>query len=112
MASTKKSAALTGNASAADGAYLGARMSPHYCAMRLQPPRAMPPGVTGNRAKLIALLANKWMNGSTQHIAEDDDSGHERNAELKATLKKGQRIHVKVRIRYVAKAGEAALMVW
>ena len=65
MATTKKSAALAGNASAADGAYLGARMSPHYCAMRLQPPRAMPPGVTGNRAKLIALMASKWMNGST-----------------------------------------------
>ena len=45
-------------------------------------------------------------------LGMDDDSGHERNAELKATLKKGERLHVKVRVRYVKRAGEAALMVW
>ena len=42
----------------------------------------------------------------------DDDSGHERNAELKATLRKGEHVHVKVRVRYVERAGEAAVMVW
>ena len=45
-------------------------------------------------------------------LSMDDDSGHERNAELKVTLKKGERVHVKVRVRYVENKGEAALMVW
>ena len=45
-------------------------------------------------------------------LGHDDDSGHERNAELKVALKKGERVQVKVRVRYVEKAGEAALMVW
>jgi hypothetical protein len=47
-----------------------------------------------------------------KHIAQDDDSGHERNATLKLTLKKGERVQVKVRMRFVEKAGEAAVMVW
>ena len=45
-------------------------------------------------------------------LGHDDDSGHERNAELKVALKKGERVQVKVRVRYVEKMGEAALMVW
>ncbi len=45
-------------------------------------------------------------------LGMDDDSGHERNAELKATLRKGEHVDVKVRVRYVERAGEAALMVW
>lgn len=49
---------------------------------------------------------------SQKALGIDDDSGHERNAELKTILKKGERVHVKVRVRYVARAGEAALMVW
>ncbi len=45
-------------------------------------------------------------------LGQDDDSGHERNAEVRAKLKKGDRVHVKVRVRYAERAGEAALMVF
>jgi Astacin (Peptidase family M12A) len=61
----------------------------------------------------LALVKPAPGKGQAQkQIAQDDDSGHERNAELKVSLKKGERIHVKVRVRYVEKAGAAALMVW
>ncbi len=56
-------------ASAAEGSYLGARMSPHYCTLRVRAPEAMPPGVGDKRAKLIATTASKWMNGSTLSYA-------------------------------------------
>ena len=49
---------------------------------------------------------------AAQSLGHDDDSGHDRNAEMKVTLKKGDRVQVKVRVRYVEKTGEAALMVW
>lgn len=62
MAFAKKSAVP---AASNDGTYLGARLSPHYCTMRVQQPKPLPPGVASNRAKLIAMTANKWMNGST-----------------------------------------------
>lgn len=45
-------------------------------------------------------------------LAHDDDGGHDRNAEVKVTLKKGDRVNVKVRMRFVEKAGEAAVMVF
>jgi hypothetical protein len=45
-------------------------------------------------------------------IGHDDDSGYERNAELRVKIKKGERINVKVRVRYAERAGEAALMVF
>ena len=60
MATKKKSSAV-----AAQGSYLGARISPHYCTLRVRAPEAMPPGVAYKRAKLIATTASKWMNGST-----------------------------------------------
>ena len=62
---------------------------------------------------MLALSRPVFAKGKPQKmLGMDDDSGHERNAELKATLKKGERVHVKVRVRYVERAGEAALMVW
>lgn len=62
---------------------------------------------------VLALSRPSGANGKPQKaLGIDDDSGHERNAELKATLKKGERVHVKVRVRYVERAGEVALMVW
>jgi Astacin (Peptidase family M12A) len=45
-------------------------------------------------------------------IGHDDDGGHDRNAELRVKLKKGERINVKVRMRYAERTGEAALMVF
>ena len=62
---------------------------------------------------LLALSRPGPAKGQPQKaIGMDDDSGHERNAELKATLRKGEHVHVKVRVRYVERAGEAAVMVW
>jgi Astacin (Peptidase family M12A) len=58
-------ATKTQSRSAAEGTYLGTRMSPHYCTMRVRAPVIMPVGVGAKRAKLIALTASKWMNGST-----------------------------------------------
>ena len=62
MAATKKRAVP---ASATDGTYLGARVSPHYCTMRVRTPPPMAPGVSDKRAKLIQLTASKLLNGST-----------------------------------------------
>ena len=66
MATAKKSAAT---AAAAESTYLGARISPHYCTLRVRAPEVMPPGVADKRARLIANTASKWMNGSTLSYA-------------------------------------------
>ena len=56
MATAKKSAAT---AAAAESTYLGARISPHYCTLRVRAPAVMPPGVADKRARLIATTASK-----------------------------------------------------
>jgi Astacin (Peptidase family M12A) len=62
---------------------------------------------------VLALSQATGAKGQLQKtIGEDDDSGHDRNAEIKVKLKKGDRVTVKVRVRYVEKKGETALMVW
>ena len=50
--------------------------------------------------------------GRLARIAEDDDSGAERNASLRLNLKKGDKVRVQVRLRYVKDRGNAALMAW
>ena len=45
-------------------------------------------------------------------LAHDDDGGHERNSEVQVQLKKGDKVQVKVRMRFIEKAGEAAVMVF
>ena len=49
---------------------------------------------------------------ATEVIGQDDDGGEERNAELTIKLKKGEKVDVKVRMRFIEKAGEAAVMVF
>ena len=45
-------------------------------------------------------------------LAHDDDGGHERNSEVQVKLKKGDKVQVKVRMRFIERAGEAAVMVF
>ena len=92
MATAKKSTATA--TAAAEGPYLGARISPHA------------------DTKLLLTRAAVARGKAPTLLGHDDDSGHERNAELKVALKKGERVQIKVRVRYVEKTGEAALMVW
>ena len=50
--------------------------------------------------------------GIAKMLAHDDDGGYERNSEVQVKLKKGDKVQVKVRMRFVEKAGEAAVMVF
>ena len=45
-------------------------------------------------------------------IAEDDDSGAERNARVTVSLEAGRLVRVQVRMRYIATPGNAAVMAW
>lgn len=45
-------------------------------------------------------------------IAQEDDSGHEHNAHLKARLKAGEEYVLRLRVRYAKPAAPAAVMVW
>lgn len=45
-------------------------------------------------------------------VAEDDDSGVDRNAQVKLKLKKGEALRVQVRMRYIEPAETAAVMAW
>ena len=49
---------------------------------------------------------------ATETLAQDDDGGHERNSEVKVDLEKGEKVNVQVRMRFVEKSGEAAVMVF
>lgn len=51
-------------------------------------------------------------NGKTVVLAEDDDSGTDRNAKVTVRLGKGDRVRVQVRMRFIEHAGEAAVMAW
>lgn len=45
-------------------------------------------------------------------LAEDNDSGDERNAQFKAALAKGRKYVVRVRLNYADAGGQTAVMVW
>ena len=45
-------------------------------------------------------------------LAEDDDSGTDRNARIRMKLDKGDQVRIQVRMRFIDPAGEAALMAW
>lgn len=64
-------------------------------------------GVADTRMALEKVQGN-----SSILIAEDDDSGNDRNASASVRLKKGDQIRVKIRMRFIEQAGEAAVMVW
>ena len=50
--------------------------------------------------------------GKLVPLGQDDDSGDERNANLRVKLRKGDRVRVQVRMRYIENPGEAAVMAW
>jgi hypothetical protein len=58
------------------------------------------------------VVAKEGRNGKFTALAEDDDSGDERNASLRVKLSKGDKVRVKVRMRFIDAGGEAALMAW
>jgi hypothetical protein len=58
------------------------------------------------------LAVSGTVGGKTAVLAEDDDSGADRNAMLRIKLRKGEQVRVQVRMRYIGQPGEAALMVW
>jgi hypothetical protein len=64
----------------------------------------------GSADTQLALLHRKG--GKLVPLGEDDDSGEERNATLRVKLAKGDRVRVQVRMRYIDKRGNAALMAW
>ena len=45
-------------------------------------------------------------------LVEDDDSGADRNASVRLKLKKGDKVRVQVRMRFIDRAGDAAVMAW
>lgn len=59
---------------------------------------------------VLAVRESAGANGAI--LAEDDDSGTDRNASVRLKLRKGNRVRVQVRMRYIDPAGEAAVMVW
>lgn len=69
---------------------------------------------TFGTADTVLAVTNKpaKKGAATEVLAHDDDGGHERNAEVNVKLKKGDRVNVQVRMRYVEKSGEAAVMVF
>ena len=48
----------------------------------------------------------------TRRIAEDDDTGVERNARIKARLRAGRSYLLRVRLHYAQASGRTAVMVW
>jgi hypothetical protein len=50
--------------------------------------------------------------GQPDVIAEDDDSGTDRNARVTVRLEAGRPVRVQVRMRYIATPGNAAVMAW
>jgi hypothetical protein len=59
----------------------------------------------------VMALYEKSASGVVQ-IAEDDDSGTERNAHIKANLKAGREYIVMVRLHYADATGQTAIMTW
>ena len=47
-----------------------------------------------------------------RHIAEDDDSGVDRNAYIKVKLRAGRKYVLRVRLHYAHAAGQTAVMIW
>ena len=58
------------------------------------------------------LAISRVKDGTLETIAEDDDSGVDRNARIALKLKKGDTVRVQVRMRFIENAGSAALMAW
>jgi hypothetical protein len=57
-------------------------------------------------------LVKQGPKGKAVALAEDDDSGADRNANVRVKLRKGDKVAVKVRMRFIDKGGSAALMAW
>ena len=67
----------------------------------------------GSADTLLAVeQAASKKGAAAKMLAHDDDGGHERNSEVQIQLKKGDKVQVKVRMRFIEKAGEAAVMVF
>jgi Astacin (Peptidase family M12A) len=59
----------------------------------------------------VMALYEKRASGLVE-IDQDDDSGAERNAHIKATLKAGRAYVLRVRLHYAKAKGQTAVMVW
>ena len=64
----------------------------------------------GSADTVMALYENKT--GSSAPIAEDDDSGTERNAHIKTALKSGKEYILRVRLHFAKASGKTAVMAW
>ena len=67
----------------------------------------------GEADTVLAISRKAESKGKAAEVlGRDDDGGHDRNATVQVTLKKGEKVDVKIRMRYIEKSGEAAVMVW
>jgi len=66
---------------------------------------------TFGTADTVMALYEKSAAGAPP-IAEDDDSGSDRNAYIKAKLKAGQDYTLRIRLHYAKATGQTAVMVW
>jgi hypothetical protein len=64
----------------------------------------------GSADTVVALYEGSG--SSTSPIAEDDDSGEDRNAHFKVKLTAGRTYVVRVRLYYAREKGETAIMAW
>jgi hypothetical protein len=59
-----------------------------------------------------AVMALYHRDGNGRPLAQDDDSGENRNAYFKVALKAGQKYLLRVRLYYADAEGQTAVMVW
>lgn len=66
---------------------------------------------TFGTADTVMALYEKKASGSSP-VAQDDDSGTDRNAHIKTALKAGKEYVLRVRLHYAKAKGETAVMAW
>jgi hypothetical protein len=60
----------------------------------------------------VMVLFVRRGDGSAQYVEGDDDSGHRRNARIRARLYRGSEYLLRVRLYFAHSSGETAVMMW